>query len=91
MQPRRGTSNSRSGETSPRTGEPVGIVFQAITSISLGVMTARMLYDMVHGDDRGRHGRHNREAADDDLGPAVRREVERAQAEHRARQQGRGG
>ena len=63
-----------------------GIVFQAITSISLAVMSSRMLYDMVRGDHRSRHGRSWEQPAQD-LGPAVRREVERVLAEDESRLQ----
>jgi hypothetical protein len=67
-----------------------GIVFQAITSVSLAVMTTRMLYDMVRGDDRSRDGRRGWDQPGKDLGQAVRREVERALAGHESDQQRRG-
>jgi hypothetical protein len=54
-----------------------GLVFQAVNSISLAVVTSKILLDMLR--DR-REARHKSQPADEGLGPLVRREVERALA-----------
>jgi hypothetical protein len=59
-----------------------GLVFQAVSSISLAVVTSKLLFEMLR--DR-KENRHKTQRADEDLGPLVRREVERALAEHDAR------
>jgi hypothetical protein len=42
-----------------RGGSKLGLVFSAVTAISLGVMTTKMLLDIVH-DNRYREGKHGR-------------------------------
>ena len=64
-----------------------GLVFQAVNSVTLAVVTSKLLLDMLR--DR-KEARHKAPAADENLGPLVRREVERALAEHDTRR-GRGG
>jgi hypothetical protein len=56
-----------------------GLAFQAVNSVTLAVVTSKLLLDMLR--DR-REARHKPQAADEQLGPLVRREVERALAEH---------
>jgi hypothetical protein len=57
------------------------LVFQAVNSISLTVVTSRLLLDMLR--DR-KEARHKAQADDKNLGPLVRREIERALAAHDA-------
>ena len=62
-----------------------GLVFQAITAVSLAVVTSRMLLDMLRDHTRRQGNSANHAGgAGDDLGPAVRREVERALARREA-------
>jgi hypothetical protein len=53
-----------------------------VSSIGLTVVTSKMLLDLLRDRHEPRHKTH---AADENLGPLVRREVERALAEHDAR------
>jgi hypothetical protein len=64
-----------------------GLAFQAVNSVSLAIVTCKLLLDMLR--DR-KEARHKVQAADENLGPLVRREVERALAAHDTRR-GRGG
>jgi hypothetical protein len=64
-----------------------GLAFQAVNTVSLAVVTSKVLIDMLR--DR-REARHKAQGADENLGPLVRREVERALAAHDAHR-GRGG
>lgn len=64
-----------------------GLAFQAVNSVCLGVVTVKLALDMIR--DR-REARHKPQADAEHLGPLVRREVERALAEHDGRR-GRGG
>jgi hypothetical protein len=64
-----------------------GLVFQTVNSVSLAVVTTKLLLDLLR--DR-REARHRAHATEENLGTLVRREVERALAEHDARR-GRGG
>jgi hypothetical protein len=70
----------------PPEGGRWGQVFAAISSDSLAVVTGKVLLDMVRGH---RAARHEPRGQAEDLGPMVRREVERALAEHDQRR-GRG-
>jgi hypothetical protein len=56
-----------------------GLVFQAVNSVTLAVVTSKLLLDMLR--DR-KEARHKTQGADENLGPLVRREVERALAAH---------
>jgi hypothetical protein len=58
------------------------LAFQAVSSVSLAVVTSKLLLDMLR--DR-KEARHKPQAADENLGPLVRREIERTLAEHDAR------
>ena len=59
-----------------------GLAFQAANSVSLGdVVTSKLLLDMLR--DR-KEARHKAAARDENLGPLVRREVERALADRDA-------
>jgi hypothetical protein len=71
----------------PPEGGRWGQVFAVISSVSLAVVTGKMLLDMVRGHKAARHEPRGKA---EDLGPLVRREVERALAEHDAHR-GRGG
>jgi hypothetical protein len=42
-----------------RGGSKLGLVFSAVTAISLGVMTTKMLLDIVH-ENRYRESKHGR-------------------------------
>jgi membrane protein implicated in regulation of membrane protease activity len=57
----------------------LGLVFQAVSSVSLAVVTTKLLLDLLR--DR-KESRHRAQATEGNLGPLVRREVERALAEH---------
>jgi hypothetical protein len=63
-----------------------GLAFQAVNSVSLVIVTSKLLLDMLR--DR-KEARHKAQATDENLGPLVRREVERALAAHDTRR-GRG-
>jgi hypothetical protein len=62
-----------------------GLAFQAVNSVSLAIVTSKMLLDMLR--DR-KEARHKAQATDETLGPLVRREVERALAAHDTRRGG---
>jgi hypothetical protein len=64
-----------------------GLVFQAVSSISLAVVTSKVLLDMLRDRKESRQKAH---VTDENLGPQVRREIERALAAHDDRR-GRGG
>lgn len=64
-----------------------GLVFQAVNSIALTVVTSKVLLDMLR-DRKGTQQKTN--VTDENLGPLVRREMERALAAHDGRR-GRGG
>jgi hypothetical protein len=57
-----------------------GLVFQAVNSVTLAVVTSKVLIDMLRDRREARH----KSPADANLGPLVRREVEWALAEHDA-------
>jgi hypothetical protein len=56
-----------------------GLVFQSITAVSLAVVTSKMLLDMLRDHEKTRN---KAQGADENLGPLVRREVERTLAAH---------
>ena len=55
------------------------LVFQAVSSVSVAVVTSKLLFDMLC--DR-KEARHKPPATGENLGPMVRREIERALAAH---------
>jgi len=55
-----------------------GLVFQGITAVSLAVVTSKMLLEMLRSHEPTTRKQAAAAAVDDDPGPAVRREVERA-------------
>jgi hypothetical protein len=63
----------------PPEGGRWGQVFAAVSSVSLAVVTGKLLLDMALGPRAARHEHRDRP---EDLGPMVRREVERGLAEH---------
>ncbi len=56
-----------------------GLVFQAVSSVSLGIVTIKLLLDTLRDNKQSKVKAH---AVDENLGPLVRREVERALAAH---------
>jgi hypothetical protein len=58
-----------------------GLVFQAVNSVTLAVVTGKILLDMLR--DR-KEARHKAKAEVENLGPLVRREIERALTQHDA-------
>jgi hypothetical protein len=62
-----------------------GLAFQAVNSVSLAIVTCKLLLDMLR--DR-KEVRHKAQATDESLGPLVRREVERTLAARDARRGG---
>jgi hypothetical protein len=65
----------------PPEGSPWGTVFAAVSAISLAIVSSKMLLEML----RDRHAeRRKPNPAPEDLGPLVRREVERALTAHEA-------
>jgi hypothetical protein len=64
-----------------------GLAFQAVNSIALTVVTSKVLFDMLR--DR-KHTQQKAHVTDENLGPLVRREIERALAAHDGHR-GRGG
>jgi hypothetical protein len=63
-----------------------GLAFQAVNSVCLAVVTSKLLIDMLRDHNEAKH---KAQANAEQLGPMVRREVERALAAHSARR-GRG-
>jgi hypothetical protein len=63
-------------------GSPWGTVFAAVSAISLAIVSSKMLLEMLR--DRHAERRQPRPSAEE-LGPLVRREVERALTTHEAR------
>jgi hypothetical protein len=64
-----------------------GLAFQAVNSVSLAIVTCKLLLDMLRNR---KEARHKAQATDENLGLLVRREVERALAAYDTRR-GRGG
>jgi hypothetical protein len=54
-----------------------GLAFQAVNSVALAVVSSKILLDMVC---ERRETRHKPQPVDENLGPLVRREVQRALA-----------
>jgi hypothetical protein len=61
----------------PPEGGPWGTVFAAVSAISLAIVSSKMLVEMLRD-------RHQPRPPAEDLGPLVRREVERALTAHEA-------
>jgi hypothetical protein len=65
----------------PPEGSPWGTVFAAVSAISLAIVSSKMLLEMLR--DRYADRRQPRPPTEE-LGPLVRREVERALTAHEA-------